>query len=110
MVSMGPSSKIRRKRHNGEMLGFPIVTEPLDINTEVNLARNTYDECVAQIIADCDSAYKYLPIAHRDFLFPHADHTYAGGKYWGRFDGITTRAIKAMVYLTWASPRFNPVK
>jgi hypothetical protein len=23
-------------------------------------------------------------------------------------DGITTRAIKAMVYLTWASPRFNP--
>ncbi len=23
-------------------------------------------------------------------------------------DGITTRAMKALVYLTWASPRFNP--
>lgn len=100
--------KFGGKGTNGEMLGFPIVTEPIDYTGEVNFARNTYDECVAQIISDCDSAYKYLPIAHRDFLLPNADHTYLGGKYWGRFDGITTRAIKAMVYLTWASPRFNP--
>lgn len=94
---------------NGEMLGFPIVTEPVDITGSVNYARNTYDECVRQILNDCDSAYKYLPIAHRDYLVPVvADRAYAGGRYWGRFDGITTRAIKAMVYLTWASPRFNP--
>ena len=54
-------------------------------------------------------AYKYLPIAHRDFLVPNInDRAYAGARYWGRFDGITTRAIKAQVYLTWASPRFNP--
>lgn len=94
---------------NGEMLGFPILLEPLDPFKEINLARNTYDECVKQILADCDSAYKYLPIAHRDFLVTNSsDLIYAGGKYWGRMDGITTRAIKAMVYLTWASPRFNP--
>lgn len=94
---------------NGELLGFPIVTEPiLDFNN-VNLARNTYDECVRQIIRDCDSAFKYLPLAHRDFLVPNvSERIYAGGKYWGRLDGITTRAIKALVYLTWASPRFNP--
>jgi hypothetical protein len=97
------------KGTNGEMLGFPIVTDVIDINDNFNIKRNTYDECVAQIIADCDSAYKYLPIAHRDFLVPVvANRAYAGGKYWGRFDGISTRAIKAMVYLTWASPRFNP--
>jgi hypothetical protein len=100
--------KFGGKGTNGEMLGFPIVTDVFLATDEVNLARNTYDECVMQIIADCDSAYKYLPIAHRDFLVPSADRVYAGGKYWGRFDGITTRAIKAMVYLTWASPRFNP--
>jgi len=100
--------KFGGKGTNGEMLGFPILTEPVSFSTEINIARNTYDECVAQIIADCDSAYKYLPIAHRDFLVPASDRSYAGGKYWGRFDGITTRAIKAMVYLTWASPRFNP--
>ncbi len=101
--------KFGGKGVNGQMLGFPIVTEPLDFTQEINLKRNTYEECIKQILADCDSAYKYLPIAHRDFLVPRADdRTYAGGRYWGRIDGITTRAIKAMAYLTWASPRFNP--
>jgi hypothetical protein len=101
--------KFGGKGMNGQMLGFPIVLEPVDIKEQINLQRNTYDECVKQILADCDSAYKYLPIAHRDYLVPNVnDRAYAGGRYWGRFDGITTRAIKALVYLTWASPRFNP--
>lgn len=94
---------------NGKMLGVPLILAPIDVTAENNLSRNTYDECVAQIVADCDSAYKYLPIAHRDYLVTDPnDLSYAGGKFWGRFDGISTRAIKAMVYLTWASPRFNP--
>jgi hypothetical protein len=100
--------KFGGKGTDGQMLGFPIVKEPVDISKEINYARNTYDECVKQILDDCDSAFKYLPKAHRDFLTPSGDLTYAGGRWWGRFDGITTRAIKAMVYLTWASPRFNP--
>ena len=101
--------KFGGKGVNGEMLGFPIVLEPLIGQTNVDLARNTYDECVQQILNDCDSAYKYLPIAHRDFLVTNAvELPYSGGRYWGRMDGITTRAIKSLVYLTWASPRFNP--
>jgi hypothetical protein len=101
--------KFGGKGVNGQMLGFPIVTEPFEDMTDVNIGRNTYDECVRQIIADCDSAYTYLPIAHRDFLVADQnDLIYAGGKYWGRLDGMTICAIKAMVYLTWASPRFNP--
>jgi hypothetical protein len=93
----------------GTMLGFPIVTEPIDVTANTDLARNTYDECVAQIIADCDSAMKYLPLAHRDFLYPTGtDLTFLGGKYWNRFDDIGVMAVKANVYLTWASPRFNP--
>lgn len=101
--------KFGGKGTNGQMLGFPIVLEVLDPTKSINLSRNTYDECVKQILDDCDSAYKYLPIAHRDFLVKNsADLAYAGSRYWGRMDGITTRAIKAMVYLTWASPRFNP--
>ncbi len=101
--------KFGGKGNNGQMLGFPIMLEPVDISKESNFARNTYDECVKQILNDCDSAYKYLPIAHRDFLVPNVnDRQYAGGRFWGRFDGITTRAIKALVYLNWASPRFNP--
>lgn len=101
--------KFGGKGMDGQMLGYPILLQPVDIGKEVNFARNTYDDCVKQILADCDSAYKYLPIAHRDFLVPNInDRAYAGARYWGRFDGITTRALKSLVYLTWASPRFNP--
>jgi len=101
--------KFGGKGTDGQMLGVPIVTTVLDVTDEINLARNTYDECVQQILADCDSALKYLPLAHRDFLYPAGTNlSYIGGKMWGRFDDIATLGIKANVYLTWASPRFNP--
>ena len=101
--------KFGGKGMDGNLLGVPIVTAPVSLSSEVNIARNTYDECVKQILADCDSAYKYLPIAHRDYLVANSgDLAYAGSMYWDRIDGITTRAIKSNVYLTWASPRFNP--
>jgi len=101
--------KFGGKGVNGELLGVPIVTEPLDIAQTIDYARNSYDDCVKQIIADCDSAFKYLLIANRDFLVKDASQLlYLGGRNWGRMDGITTVAIKADVYLTWASPRFNP--
>lgn len=94
------------------MLGFPIVTEPLDASKDINLERNTYDACVKQIIADCDSALKYLPIAHRDYLYSAAylsdKKDFLGAVNWNRVDGATMYAIKAMTYLTWASKRFNP--
>lgn len=97
--------------NSGKMLGIPLTLEPIEVKSgaEINFERSTYDDCVKQIIADCDSAIKYLPIAHRDFLVPIAgDRVYAGGRYWGKLDGITMKAIKSNVYLTWASPMFNP--
>lgn len=93
---------------DGQLLGYPILTEPVKDWSE-GFVRNTYDECVEQIIADCDSAFKYLPLAHRDFLVTEADDlTVLGSRNWGRMDGISTVALKALVYQTWASPRFNP--
>jgi len=101
---------------NGQMLGYPILLEPInvggmspeEIKSQVTFHRNTYDECVRQIIADCDSAYQYLPLAHRDFLVEDDEAKQVlGSQNWGRMDGITTVAVKALVYLTWASPRFN---
>jgi hypothetical protein len=104
--------KFGGKGTDGNMLGFPIIIAPISVTDEINYARNTYDECVHQIIADCDSAMFYLPLAYRDFLYttlppPYNDLTYQGGKYWGRFDDVAVWGIKANVYLTWASPRFN---
>ncbi|MDR2472788.1 MAG: RagB/SusD family nutrient uptake outer membrane protein [Tannerella sp.] len=101
---------------DGQMLGYPILLEPVnvggmtpdEIKANITFRRNKYEECVRQIVADCDSAYKYLPIAHRDFLVENTEAKQVlGSQNWGRMDGITTVAIKALVYLTWASPRFN---
>lgn len=108
--------KFGGRSSDGTLLGFPILKEPLDIGSlsteeldDFSMKRNTYDECVQQILADCDSAFAYLPLAHRDFLVSdQTDLTILGALNWGRIDGISTRAIKALVYLTWASPRFNP--
>jgi len=50
--------KFGGKGIDGQMLGFPIILEPVDPSGEINFARNTYDECVAQIVKDCDSSYK----------------------------------------------------
>ncbi len=101
---------------DGNMLGVPIILEPVKIwemdpdeIRDVEFKRASYEDCVKQIVSDCDSAYKYLPIAHRDFLVKDQnDLKVLGAANWGRIDGITTVAIKALVYLTWASPRFNP--
>jgi len=86
------------------------MTEPWDAGEIMNKARDTYDDCVKQILADCDSAYKYLPLAHRDFLVNNlsTQRAYAGSRYFRRMEGIIARAIQANVCLTWASPRFNP--
>jgi hypothetical protein len=102
--------KFGGKSLDGQLLGIPIVKEPADLTETVDLKRNTYDECVQQILADCDSAYKYLPIAHRDFLVKDlaTQRAYAGSRYFRRMEGIIARAIQANVCLTWASPRFNP--
>ena len=101
---------------DGRMLGYPILLDPVRVWEmtaeeigDIRLERNTYEECVRQIVADCDSAYKYLPRAHRDFLVTDPDdRVVLGSQNWGRMDGMTAVAIKALVYLTWASPRFNP--
>ena len=109
-------TKFGGKGTDGQMLGIPLVLEPLKIWNmkpdeirDIEIRRATYAECVEQIEKDCDEAIKYLPKAHRDFLVTNADDLrILGSRCYGRLDGITMSAVKALLYLTWASPRFNP--
>ncbi len=96
------------KSVDGKLLGVPIVTEPVDIfEADVNsFRRSTYEECVEQILDDCDSAMFYLPEANRDWVVE--DKEISGAVRWHRFDDLSMMALKAMVYLQWASPAFNP--
>jgi len=88
---------------NGEYLGFPIVTTVLKVGEdELDLPRNTYQECVGQILADCDSALKYLPVEYK------GGNPVLGATMNGRANGIAAMALKARVLLFAASPAFNP--
>lgn len=95
---------------NGEMLGVPIFTEPVDLSTFKNedLKRASYDECVEQILADCDSAIKYLPVANRDQFYEGEPFHVTGAIRYRGLDQISIKALRAKVLLTWASPAFNP--
>lgn len=46
---------------NGQLLGIPIITEPEDLNSDFNVPRNTFQECIDQLYADVDSAIFLLP-------------------------------------------------
>ena len=93
---------------DGRLLGFPIVLEPVDVfdADAGSFERATYEECVEQILKDCDSALVYLSAANRDWLAE--DISVQGAVRWHRFDGLAVKALKAMTYLQWASPAFNP--
>ena len=93
---------------DGRLLGFPILLEPVDVfdADAGSFERATYEQCVEQILKDCDSALVYLPAANRDWLAE--DISVQGAVRWHRFDGVALKALKAMTWLQWASPAFNP--
>ena len=95
---------------DGSLLGVYIPTEPVAAENFDNktLVRPSYDESVKQILADCDSALKYLPPANRDqYLQGEAFHVTGAIRY-RALDAVSIKALKARVLLTWASPAFNP--
>ncbi len=101
---------------DGNLLGVPLVLEPVELWKQdaeeirnFEFPRASYDDCVKQILSDCDTAIAYLPMAHRDFLVEDvSDLRVLGSRCYGRLDGVTMTAVKALLYLTWASPLFNP--
>ncbi|MCX2452513.1 RagB/SusD family nutrient uptake outer membrane protein [Pedobacter sp. PLR] len=82
--------------------GVPLVLTSLpaigeDAKNEGKLPRNSTTECMKQIIADLDTAIKYLPGRWND---PASN--------WGRITSGGAAAFKGRVLLTYASPQFNP--
>lgn len=88
---------------DGEMLGFPIVNEILENDDYATLSRNTYDECVTQILADLDVAIAHLPL---EYSGSGTDNGLTINEQ-GRASGLAAYALKAKVALQAASPAFN---
>ena len=99
------------KAENGELLGVPILSEPTDPKTAdaSTIERATFDECAEQILKDCDSAYKYLPRNNRDYPGdPQQSIQITGSARYKSLDQIAIDGLRAMVYIFWASPAYNP--
>lgn len=85
---------------DGQALGYPIVTDYVSLEEASNLnsiRRNSYEECVAQICEDCDSAAKVLPLD-------------ASGAYIGRATAKMAEFLKARVLVDAASPAYQPAE
>ena len=95
---------------DGRLLGVYIPTKPFDIEKDdiAEMVRPSYDDCVKQILADCDSALKYLPPANRDQYLQGESFHVTGAIRYRSLDGAAIKALKARILLTWASPAFNP--
>lgn len=96
---------------DGQLLGVPLMTSATKIEEAdpSELRRATFEETVLQILEDCDSAYAYLPLNNRDYP---GDKTYAtpvlGSVRYRCFDQVAIDGLRAMTWLLWASPAFNP--
>lgn len=95
----GPSSK-----DEALMLGFPIVTEAMSLDSVNLLARNTYEECMLQINADIDSAFKLV-----DVLRYNGTTNINDDRNIGRVSGEMLMALKTRMYVYAASDAYQVV-
>ncbi|TCO10697.1 RagB/SusD family nutrient uptake outer membrane protein [Natronoflexus pectinivorans] len=106
---------------DGQLLGIPIVTEPENIDSEFNLPRNTFQECIDFLIADAERAMSLLPSLYGDVT----DNNNVPEKYRemgviatvytrvfgnhsrNRMSGRIAKAIRAQAALLAASPAYS---
>lgn len=106
---------------DGTLQGIILLLDEVDATSDLNLPRATFDECVQQIYADCDSALALLPMTYGDiesddevpsrydWLAPTASQytRVFGTKFNGRMVGRIVQAYKARTALLAASPAYN---
>lgn len=76
---------------------IPLVTKVLDESDDTNLPRNSYEECVTQIVRDCDSAIALLPLWTGSWNSSNR----------GRATQTAAMALKSRLLLYAASPLNN---
>ena len=104
---------------NGELMGVPIHLSSEDVSTDFNQPRNTFKECIDQIMSDFDEALKYLPAEYGDVSAGAVPAKYAqigaddaeynrafGNNQRGKIDANIISAFKAQVAIFAASPAY----
>jgi hypothetical protein len=91
----------------GQLLGFPIVTKVITIDDDYTLSRDLYSACVDQILADIDTAVKYLPNTYADVSGDPVYNSTFGKRFQNRMSGLAALALRSRVTLFAASPAFD---
>jgi hypothetical protein len=106
---------------SGQLLGVPVVTEPETASSDFNQPRNTFQECIDQIIADANEALALLPLDFGDIsdadipakyqalgVKNAGDYNRVNGNHMrGRITGRIVEAIRAQAALLAASPAYS---
>lgn len=106
---------------DGRLLGTTIRTESETVESDFNVPRNTFQECIDQIFADIDEAIELLPVDYGDIgdseipekykaigVTNAGDYNRANGTHiQGRISGRIIEAIRAQVALLAASPSYQ---
>lgn len=108
------------KTTSGDLMGVPVWTSSFGASSELNVARNSFSECMTQLFKDVDAAISYLPIDYKDISDGEVPSKYASegvsGAMYNRVNGSTTalrvsgrivEAIAAQAALLAASPAFS---
>ena len=93
---------------DGKALGYVIVTRTFaenELDAANAIPRSDFEACVQQILADCDTAFQYLPLQ-----YSNADNNdpASGLDNLGRASGKAALALKSRVALLAASPAYQP--
>ncbi|SHN28573.1 Starch-binding associating with outer membrane [Cyclobacterium lianum] len=105
----------------GELLGVPVFQESQTVNSDFNIPRATFAECLQQLYGDIDRAMELLPMDYRNIsneeVLParYSAMEVQTGEYNRVFgddakqllSGRIAQAIKAQAALLAASPAFN---
>lgn len=92
------------KTDSGIALGYPIVTKTVteqELENPKDVKRNTYEECVAQILSDIERAMSLLPKQYK------GGSNVTGITGLGRADDQVAMALKSRVLLYAASPAYQ---
>lgn len=102
-----------------DLMGVPIHLASEAQDSEFNQPRNTFKDCIDQIMADFDEALKYVPAEYGDVSAGSVPQKYAtlgatdaeynrafGNLQRGKIDGNIIAAFKAQVAIFAASPAY----
>lgn len=106
---------------SGELLGVPIINDPETPKSDFNQPRNTFQQCIDQILDDAEKAIELLPLDYKKFNDGELPAKYAaiegititeyervnGEHMRGRLTGRIVEAIRAQATLLAASPAYQ---